>query len=150
MSNISVGFIRASLVYLLVGITIGLIMALPGGYAWLTAVALGTPSIAHAHALLPGFMLMMVMGTAYHIFPRFTGNPIKSQRLVWINFWACQIGVAGMVSGFLFRGLVPWLMPTGAIIQTVGMALFAFNMLQVVKPLKRLTVQGAGGVPVQR
>lgn len=130
--------------------TLGLIMALPGGYAWLSAVGKGTPSIAHAHALLPGFMLMMVMGTAYHIFPRFTGNPIRSTLVVFLNFWACQLGTAGMVAGFLFRGMVPWLMPVGGVLQTIGLALFVFCMLQVVKPMRRLNVQTPPSAAAQR
>jgi len=138
MSRLSVGFIRASVIYLLVGLTIGLTMAIPGGYSWMANVAMGQPSIAHAHSNLIGFMLMMVMGVAYHIFPRFVGNPIKYPWTTWANFWFCQVGTSGMILGFLVRGLVPWLVPVAAVIQTVGVLFFIFNMLQVVRPVQRL------------
>ena len=140
MSKLSVGFIRASLIYLLVGITIGVTMAIPGGYSWLSAVAMGQPNIAHAHANLLGFMLMMVMGVAYHIFPRFTGNPIRKAWMAWTNFWCTQIGTGFMVLGFLVRGLAPWLVPLGAVVQATGLILFVIIMLQIVRPVQRLTL----------
>lgn len=138
MSNLSVGFIRASVVYLLIGISFGLIMAIPGGYAWLAEAGRGQPTIAHAHSNLLGFMLMMVMGVAYHIFPRFSGHPIRRMWMAWANFWGCQVGTAAMVMGFLVRGLLPWLVPVGAVIQVAGVVFFALNMFQVVRPVKRL------------
>lgn len=139
MSNLSVSFLRASIIYLFVGITLGVIMAFPGGYSWLSSLALGSsPSIAHAHALLPGFLLMMVAGVAYHIFPRFTGNPIRHPWMAWGHFWGVQIGTAGMVLGFLTRGVLPWLLPIGAIAQTVGLLLFGLTLWPVIRPLQRL------------
>jgi len=140
MSRLSVGFIRASLLYLLFGIALGLTMALPGGYSWLATNLMGQPDIAHAHANLLGFMVMMVMGVAYHIFPRFSGNPVKRPWMAWANFWLTQVGTAGLVTGFLVRGLLPWLVPTAAFVQFTGLTLFVVIMWQVVKPLNRLMV----------
>ncbi|HEY3364236.1 MAG TPA: hypothetical protein VGK74_04160 [Symbiobacteriaceae bacterium] len=138
MSNLSVGFIRGSIIWLLVGIGLGLIMAFPDGFGWLTAIGLGQPSLAHAHALLPGFLLMMLMGVGYHIFPRFTGNPLRWPWLGQANLWCSWVGTTGQVLGFFCRGLVPWLLPVGASIQTVGLICFAINVWQVVRPLKPL------------
>ncbi len=141
MSRLSVSFIRGSIIYLLIGMSFGLIMALPGGHAWLAAIGMGLPTLAHAHAMLLGFMLMMVMGVAYHIFPRFTGNPVRQPWMAQFNLWGCHIGTAAMVLGFLFRGALPWLLPAGALVQTVGLACFAINMLQIVRPLQRIMPQ---------
>lgn len=138
MSNLSVAFIRASILYLFLGITIGVIMAFPGGHSWLNNVALGNPTTAHAHALLLGFMMMMVAGVGYHIFPRFTGNPVRRPWMAWGHFWASQVGTTGMVTGFLCYGLVPWLLPVAAVSQVIGLTLFGLNMWQVVRPLRRL------------
>lgn len=79
MSLLSVAFVRASILYLFTGILLGLIMAFPSGYAWLSGLALGNPSFAHAH--VPGFMLIMVSGVAYHIFPLFTGQSSPGSHL---------------------------------------------------------------------
>ncbi|HYF77393.1 MAG TPA: hypothetical protein VD973_09695 [Symbiobacteriaceae bacterium] len=138
MSNLTVGFIRTSVVYLLIGISIGLTMAIPGGYALLAEAGRGQPTIAHAHSNLLGFMLMMVMGVAYHIFPRFSGHPIRRMWMAWANFWCCQVGTALMVTGFLVRGLLPWVVPIGASVQVAGLIFFAINMFQVVRPVKKL------------
>ncbi|MDF2626917.1 MAG: cytochrome c oxidase subunit [Symbiobacteriaceae bacterium] len=138
MSNLSVGFIRTSVVYLLIGISFGLTMAIPGGLSWLMEVGRGQPTTAHAHANLLGFMLMMVMGVAYHIFPRFSGHPIRRMWMAWANFWSCQVGTALMVLGLLFRGIVPVMLPIGASVQVLGIVFFAINMFQVVRPVKKL------------
>jgi hypothetical protein len=143
MSTLSVGFIRSSIVYLLVGVTFGLIMAFPGGYSWLNNIGLGNANLAHAHSNLLGFMLLMVMGVAYHIFPRFTGNPLKYPQVAWVNFWGCVTGAGGMVLGFLFRGTLPWLLPLGGMAEVVGIACFAFNIFQVVKPLKPMKLNNS-------
>lgn len=138
MSNVSVAFIRASVIYLLVGVSFGLIMAFPGGISWLMEIGNGQPNVAHAHTNLLGFLVMMVMGVAYHIFPRFTGNPVRPVWLPWANFWCSQVGTAGMVLGFLFRGVMPWLVPAAATVNAVAITCFAVAMLRVVKPVKRL------------
>jgi len=138
MSNLSVGFIRTSVIYLLIGISFGLTMAIPGGYAWLAEAGRGQPTIAHAHSNLLGFMLMMVMGVAYHIFPRFSGYPIRRMWMAWANFWFCQVGTATMITAFLIRGLVPWLLPIGASVQVVGLIFFAINIFDTVRPVKKL------------
>lgn len=139
MSHLSVAFIRSSMIYLLVGITLGAIMAFPGGFALLSAMGRGNPTIAHAHVQLLGFLVMMVAGVAYHIFPRFTGNPLLHPNVAWAHFWFSQIGTAGMVLGFLFRGPTPWLLPVAAVVNVAGLCCFCYNMLQVVRPLQRLS-----------
>lgn len=138
MNSLSVGFIRSSLIYIMYGILVGATMAFPGGYGWLSSIGAGNPTLSHAHANLLGFMLMMVFGVAYHIFPRFTGNPVRRPWMAWANFWCCQAGTAGMVLGFLFRGVAPWLLPIAGIVQAVGITMFVVVMWQVVRPMQRI------------
>lgn len=140
MSRLSVAFIRASFGFLLFGILLGLIMALPGGYSWLSNLGHGSPNIAHAHSNLLGFLMHMVAGTAYHIFPRFTGNPIKWPKVAWAHFYAGVSGTTLMILGFLLQGRMPWLLPVGAVVQVCGLVTFSVLMFTVVKPLKRLSV----------
>lgn len=140
MSRLSVAFIRASFGFLLFGILLGLIMACPGGYSWLSGLGHGSPNLAHAHANLLGFLMHMVAGVAYHIFPRFTGNPIPWPKLAWAQFYAGLAGTVLMILGFLFQGRLPWLLPTGAVIQVFGLVTFAILMFTVVKPLQRLSI----------
>ena len=91
-------FIRSSLVWLGVGVLIGLAMA--ARPAWLAFRP------AHVHANLLGFVSMMIFGVAYHVIPRFTGRPLHSPRAAALHLWLANAGLAGMVAAFLLRPLV--------------------------------------------
>ncbi len=96
-------FLRASLTWLALGITLGAAMAVHP--AW------GVFYPAHVHMNLLGFVTMMIYGVAYHVIPRFTGHPLRSRRLAGSHWWASNAGLALMVMGFLVR-------PTGGAIAT--------------------------------
>ncbi|HUH12501.1 MAG TPA: hypothetical protein VMK65_05305 [Longimicrobiales bacterium] len=67
------GFIRSALVWLAVGLALGVAMAF-------VQVALGWRP-AHMHANLLGFVSMMIFGVAYHVIPRFAGAPLHRPSL---------------------------------------------------------------------
>ncbi len=84
--EIPLKFAWASLIYLLIGSTMGVIMlfnSLPI-----------TPS--HAHVLLLGFVSMMIFGVGYHLLPVFAGTDLYSPRLAEIQFWLQNIGIVGL------------------------------------------------------
>lgn len=86
-------FIRASLLWFLAGITLGLAMAMHP--AW----AVYRP--AHAHMNLVGFVVMMIFGVGYQMLPRFFGHPIHSQTLARGHIWFANLGLALLVTGFM-------------------------------------------------
>lgn len=94
------GFIRASLVWLGIGIAIGV------GMAWWPAEHLAYRP-AHAHANLLGFLSMFVFGVGYHVLPRFVGRPLSEGQIRWASrqLWIQNLGLALMVTGWLVR---PW------------------------------------------
>lgn len=117
-------FIRSSLVWLGVGVLIGVAMALnPAMVAYRTA---------HMHANLLGFVSMMIFGVAYHVIPRFTGRPLHSPRAAALHLWVANAGLAGMVAGFVLRVHQPDLgMPilgVGAVLSATGAMLFIQNI----------------------
>ncbi|HEX6040006.1 cbb3-type cytochrome c oxidase subunit I [Longimicrobium sp.] len=117
-------FIRASLVWLGVGVVIGVMMALrPAWIAFRTA---------HMHANLLGFVSMMIFGVAYHVIPRFSGHPLHSRALASAHVWIANAGLAGMVSGFIVRVYVASagaaLLGTGALLSATGAFLFIYNV----------------------
>ena len=62
-------FLKAGLVWLVLGVTLGLCMAAhPPLLAW---------RAAHIHMLLLGFVTGMIFGVGYHVFPRFAGRPLR-------------------------------------------------------------------------
>lgn len=117
-------FIRSSLVWLGVGVLIGVAMAVHPA-----AVALRP---AHMHANLLGFVSMMIFGVAYHVMPRFTGHPLHSPRAAALHLWLANAGLAGMVSGFALRVVRwEWGMPVlalGAVLSATGAILFIHNI----------------------
>lgn len=128
-------FIRASLLWLGVGVVIGLGMALRP--AWIAFRP------AHMHANLLGFVSMMIFGVAYHVIPRFTGNPLHSRGLASIHLWIANAGLAGMVSGFILRiyafGAGTALLGTGALLSAAGAFCFIYNLWRTLdgpRPVK--------------
>jgi cbb3-type cytochrome oxidase subunit 1 len=117
-------FIRASLVWLAVGITLGLCMAVHPG--WI----IYRP--AHVHMNLVGFVSMMIFGVAYHVVPRFTGNPLRSRTLAGWHWWASNLGLAGMTTGFLLQPHAGMhgaaVLAAGGILETLGAYLFVYNI----------------------
>jgi hypothetical protein len=86
--EISLKFAWASLIYLLIGSTIGMIMVVD-------SLPL-TPS--HAHVLLIGFVSMMIFGVGYHLLPVFAGTYLFSLRLAEIQFWLQNLGLSALRS----------------------------------------------------
>lgn len=117
-------FIRSSLVWLGVGVLIGVAMAVhPAAVAF---------RAAHMHANLLGFVSMMIFGVAYHVIPRFVGRPLHSPRAAALHLWIANAGLAGMVSGFVLR-VFRWdvgapVLAAGAVLSATGALLFIVNL----------------------
>lgn len=127
-------FLRASLVWLALGITFGLCMAIHP--QWI----IYRP--AHVHMNLVGFVTMMIFGVAYHVIPRFSGHPLRSNRLPLYHWWVSNLGLVGMVTGFVLqphaRALGAVALVSGGILETLGAYLFVYNIWRTL----------SGSVPV--
>ncbi len=91
--EIPLKFAWASLVYLVIGSTMGVIMVL-------NQTPL-TPS--HAHVLLIGWVSMMIFGVGYHLLPVFAGTELHSLRLAELQFWLQNIGIVGLAFTMPYR-----------------------------------------------
>jgi len=83
-------FIQTALIYLLIGVIVG--------------VAIGTNPMlaarlrfAHIHLNLLGFMIMIIAGVAYHVLPRFTARAIPWAVGIKYHFYLQNIGLLGML-----------------------------------------------------
>ena len=85
-------FLKASLAWLVAGITLGVAM----GFHPVWTVY----RMAHMHMVLLGFVAMMIYGVAYHVVPRFTGFPLYSRRAPTWHWWMSNGGLALMAVGF--------------------------------------------------
>ncbi len=126
MDKYAKAFVKASLVYLGIGVLMGDWMVLyPDSRFTLTRV--------HVHILLLGFMAMMIYGVGYHILPRFMGRPVYSHRLGNIQAWLANITLLGLSTSWLIealRGGGVWhvLAILFGIGQGVAIFMFIFNL----------------------
>jgi cbb3-type cytochrome oxidase subunit 1 len=131
-------FLKTAVGFLALGLGIGLAMlvrremlgAFPGPFT----------TSAHTHAILVGFVMLMIMGVAAWMFPR----PEKSDAqyrpgLVEAAYWCVTLGTAVRVVGELLRAVstTPALrlgVVLGGVGQTVGILLFFYTMWTRIRP----------------
>lgn len=127
MSKITVLFIKASLVYLFLGATLGIVMTLPN-------INYGMFRPSHAHLMVLGFCSMMIFGVAYHILPRFSGQQLFSEKLANWNFYLANAGLIGMSVGFAHitnPGMGAVLL-ISSILEATACYIFVFNMFKTL------------------
>lgn len=140
------GFIKASLAWLGVGVLIGLSMAF-----WPAEALAYRP--AHMHANLLGFVSMMIFGVAYHVIPRFTGNPLHDRRLAMIHFWVANVGLLLLVAGWILQVVRPPLagpaLHSGAVLSAIGAFAFIFNLWRTLEPTTSRSAHASLGGPAR-
>ncbi len=126
MPTVSIWFIRAALAYLLAGFSLGALLlagkgiALPAGlWRWLPV---------HFELLLVGWLVQLVMGVAYWIFPRFGLTPAARGRegLAWLAFALLNGGVCLASVGVL--GNQPVFAVVGRSAEVLAAATMALNV----------------------
>jgi len=124
MEAYTTGFLRASLLWLVTGVSVGVAMAVHP--AW------GVYRTAHLHLMLLGFVTMMISGVAYHVFPRFAATPLFSPTMARSHLVLANIGVAAMALGFGWRLHDPVaggaILGVGATASAIGAYLLAWNL----------------------
>lgn len=60
--------------------------------------------LAHAHINVIGGVVLLLMAITYFLFPRITGKPLYSYKLVEHTFWWTSLGLAGFYSTLLIFG----------------------------------------------
>lgn len=134
MSKTTLGFIYAGMIYLLIGITLGVL--------FFAAPETRVLRTVHAHLNLVGFVMFVIFGVAYHILPRFRGRPLHSEGLAWWQFWLANMGLAGLlvligVDAYTAVNLRQVQAAFGALL-ALSVYLFAYNMLRtLVPPMRR-------------
>jgi len=119
-------FIRASLAWFALGILFGLAMAAHPPWAVYRP--------AHAHMTVVGFLTMMVFGVGYQLLPRLFGHALYSRGLAVAHWWLANVGLAGMVTGFV---LAPHVGAKSAPVTATGGLMFALGALGFVHNMWR-------------
>ena len=125
-------YIKTSFLFLLTGLLLG-------GYILVGEFVVGAypPRLiitAHAHLLLVGFMLMIVMGVATWMFPRPARDDTHYRpELAEAVYWMMTSGTALRAVGEVWGGFSPapflrLAIALGGLAQLAGAALFVLNM----------------------
>lgn len=125
-------YIKTAIAFLVLGLAIGTRILIR------REIFLRPPSLyevsAHTHAILVGFVMMMILGVALWLFPRAErGERQYDPRLAAAAYWLLTIGTAGRVASELARAFSAalWLrstVVTGGLAQFAGIVLFFFTM----------------------
>jgi hypothetical protein len=129
MPRLSVWFVRASLIYLLLGFTFGSLILAQKGISYYPAVWNLFP--VHMEFLLIGWFAQLAMGVAFWILPRFSSGPPRGNvKLLWISFVLINLGI-------VFSALHLWF-PAATLIGRAAQAgagiVFAIGLWRRVKP----------------
>jgi hypothetical protein len=125
-------FIRAALVYLATGLTLGALLLIHKGIPLHPALWRSLPT--HIEFLLLGWTLQLAMGVAFWILPRFQqGRERGNEALAWwafglLNGGVCLVGLGWMLGA---PGWVPFL---GRVIETAAAIAFVAHAWPRVKP----------------
>jgi len=125
-------YLKTGIVFLLAGLVLGGVLLarweLVGVYPSPTLVS------AHAHVILVGFVMMMILGVAQWMFPRPARDdpryrPQVAEAAYWIMTGATALRFAGEIAregsaALLVRTIVV----AGGLGQIVGLALFFYNL----------------------
>ncbi|MEO7085959.1 MAG: cbb3-type cytochrome c oxidase subunit I [Gemmatimonadaceae bacterium] len=144
-------FVKASLVWLGAGVTLGVAMAVHPSWE------IYKP--AHEHMNLLGFVTMMIFGIGYHVLPRIAGRPLYSPRIAGAHWFIANAGLATMVAGFCLRvhtGTVSGgtvLLVVGGTLAALGAYAFIYNIWKTLDGLPHgitARLNTAEVVPLQR
>lgn len=111
-------FIRASLAWLALGVSLGVGMAMHPSLVVYRA--------AHMHMNLLGFVAMMIFGVAYHVVPRFTGHPLHSRSLGAWHWWLANVALVLFVIGL--AGGIRIMLIAGGVLSASGAYVFVYNV----------------------
>jgi len=126
-------FVKGSLIYLSIGVILGVMMVAHG--EWIPFLGR-----VHTHLNLVGFVSFMIFGVGYHILPRFTGRPLYSAKLARLHLWLANIGLIGMCIFWILdttfeRYAFEFLAALFSIILGISMMVFIYNMWRSLIPL---------------
>lgn len=132
MPRLSQWFVRASMLYLVLGFTFGALMLANKGVALHPFFYRLLP--AHIEILLVGWTLQLALGVAFWILPRFWhGAPRGNETGARLSFYLLNGGVLLIISGVLFS-LGSWSFFVGRIAELGAAVAFAAHIWPRIVP----------------
>jgi hypothetical protein len=133
MPSLSCWFIRAALVYLAAGFTLGALLLFHKGVPVYPAAWRLLPP--HIEFLLLGWTLQLAMGVAFWILPRYLHGPDRGNEvLAWLAFALINAGVLMAGVGAML-GASPLISFLGRLTEAAAAVAFALHAWPRLKPL---------------
>jgi hypothetical protein len=124
MPRLSVWAIRLSLIYFLLGFTLGALMLANKGLPFAPWVWNLLP--VHIDILLFGFVIQLAIGMAYWILPRYRGGSRGNEIVLWITVGLLNLGI-WMVTFIGLLNLPGQWLAVGRLLEGIAAVLFAFQ-----------------------
>ena len=141
-------YLKTAIVFLGVGLAIG-VWALVRRELYDTWPAQYVVS-AHTHAILVGFVMMMILGVALWLFPRpERGDARYDPRLANVAYWLMTVGTGARIAGELARavtaaGWVRAAVVLASLAQVAGIAVFFHTMWSRLRAVGSAAREKAG------
>ena len=131
-------FIKASLAWLTVSVTLG--VAVVFHPEWRTFAP------AAAVAGLLGFVSMVLFGLMYHLLPRMAGRPLESDAVAEAHWWLANVGLVLIMGGIVFEPLhfelSSAMVLVGTGLSAAGGYTFVVNLWRTFTPANAPTTDG--------
>ena len=131
MNRLSMRCIRAALLCLAGGISLGVVFALD------RAIGAALRPL-HVELNVWGWVTLLMYGMGYHMLPRFAGRPLRWPRLVDAQSWLAIVGVVFVTIGWIAAVMdVPrarLLLLSGGVIQAAAALIFALVIGDLLRP----------------
>lgn len=148
MTSLVRRFLKTAVLFLAVGLAIG-------GWMIVQRELTGRPvssyvTSAHTHAILVGFVMMMILGVALWMFPRpARGDTSYRPRLAETAYWMLAAGTAVRVTGELLRAShdatwLRWAVVAAGLAQIAGLLTFFANIWSRIRGLGSAKREEAG------
>jgi cbb3-type cytochrome oxidase subunit 1 len=131
MPRLSVWYIRSALLYLLLGFTFGGLILINKGFPLHRLVWRLLP--AHIEFVLFGWTVLLVLGMAFWILPRFASPPVRgNEKQAWAAFFLVNAGILLGVLASIFPAY-GWVNLAGRTAEAAGIICFALHALPRIK-----------------
>jgi cbb3-type cytochrome oxidase subunit 1 len=126
--TLGVKFLKASLIYFIIGVTMGAIMTIGPIYDFVMLSKLFER--AHAHINLIGWVSLSIIGFIYYLILGNLGKPLYSERLGNMGFWLINIGITAEFVALLMGGYAQaYSFQAGNYVIMMLIIIFAFVMM---------------------
>lgn len=125
-------YIKTAIAFLVIGLAIGTRILFRREVGLLTANPYEVS--AHTHAILVGFVMMMILGVALWLFPRAEkGEQRYDPRLAAAAYWLVTVGTGVRIAGEIAReysaaAWLRWTVVLSSLAQFLGIVVFFFTM----------------------